>query len=108
MRCHRLLLALLLTPGFAVLHTPLGQACAVPTVVRVANEGAVPIRSVYVSGPSAGPNQLPAAGLAPGEAAAIVLPSCIGRYDISVVFADGRTTVHPALNAATIRGLPLR
>lgn len=55
-----------------------------------------------------GTNQLAAAGLPPGEAVTITLPSCIGIYEVSAMFADGRVVAHPDLNATTIRELVVR
>ena len=85
-----------------------GLACAVATTVEVENQGAAAIRSVSVSDPSGGLNQLPAAGLAPGRTARITLPSCLGVYEVKVVFAGGRVALYPALDAQSIRHLSVR
>ena len=85
-----------------------GLACAVATTVLVENQGSTAIRSVSVSDPSGGTNQLPAAGLAPGKTARITLPSCLGVYEVKVLFADGRVMLYPGLNAQNIRQLSVR
>ena len=103
---RRFLMAGVLSLVCAVPHR--GHACAVATSVQVENHSATTVRSVSVSDPSGGINQLPAAGLAPGKTARITLPSCLGVYEVKVIFADGRVTVHPALDAQTIRQLMLR
>ena len=85
-----------------------GLACAVATSVLVENLGAKAIRSVSVSDPSGGLNQLPAAGLAPGRTARITLPSCLGVYEVEVRFASGRVALYPGLDAQSIRHLSVR
>ena len=104
----RPLTLLILSLACVVPRAGQGLGCAVATSVRVENQGATAIRSVSVSDPSGGINQLPAAGLAPGQAARITLPSCLGVYEVKVVFADGRVTLYPALDAQTIRQLTVR
>ena len=104
----RLPTLLVLSLACAVLWARQGLACAVATSVLVENLGAKAIRSVSVSDPSGGLNQLPAAGLAPGRTARITLPSCLGVYEVKVLFADGRVGVYPGLDAQSIRHLTVR
>lgn len=105
---RRSLTCVLLPLALLLLHPRHGRACAVATSVQVENQGARAIRSIAVSDPSGGINQLPAAGLAPGKTARITLPSCIGVYEVKVVFADGRVVAYPGLDAQTIRQLSPR
>ena len=98
-------------------------SCAVATSVRVENQGTSPVRSLSISSPESGvgsrprtglppgetvTNSLPKRGLPPGETIVIQLPSCIGLYDIQVVFADGRKVLYPAQDAQALRGLSVR
>lgn len=97
--------ALVILAAFGITEA---RACAVATSVQVENRTARVAREAFVSEPARGLNQLPATGLAPGQAARVTLPSCLGVYAITIVFADGVRVEHPGLNAATIRGLELR
>ena len=95
-----------------------GQACAVPTNVRVENGGALTLRTLQLSemtsrhqlseATSTAPNQLPMAGLAPGAVMTIILPSCVGVYAISATFSDGRVVNYPNVNATTIKGFLIK
>jgi hypothetical protein len=105
LRCPLLLFAASLGLGGAALPA---LACAVTTHIRIENRSTQPVRETYVSAPDQGRNQLPRPGLAPGQSASIMLPSCIGVYDVTTVFADGRRMEHRGLDARTISELILR
>lgn len=104
----RVMTALLLSVVVTVGSQQSLRACAVATTLRVENRSGVLVRSLYVSKPSVGRNQLTKAGLPPGEAAKVTLPSCLGTYEISAEFADGRVVAYPDLDGRSIRGLVLR
>lgn len=94
------LLAALLTAAEA-------GACAVSGSVRVENRTTLRVREAFVSAPDQGANQLPPGGLAPGQAATITLPSCLGTYRISVVYGDGSRSEHPGLDGTRVIGIVL-
>ncbi len=105
---------LLLTAAVMAATPGLALACAVATRIEVRNETGQAIRAVFIdtaSGPPADArrfNRLPPAGLPAGAATDLVMPSCIGTYDITAVLADGTEQRHPALDARRIRILTLR
>jgi hypothetical protein len=82
-------------------------ACAVATTVLVENHAAVPMMALWVSAPDTGPNQLDFR-LEPGQSVRINLPSCLGIYELSATFSDGRTVTHGELDAQNIRGVQMR
>jgi hypothetical protein len=89
-------------------------ACAVPTSIEIRNEARQPVRQLMIEDDSPGPrigpraNRLPPAGLAPGAAITLTMPSCMGLYVVTAVFADGTEQRHPGIDARRIRGLALR
>jgi hypothetical protein len=89
-------------------------ACAVPTSIEIRNEARQPVRQLMIEDDSPAPrigpraNRLPPAGLAPGAAVTLTMPSCMGLYVVTAVFADGTEQRHPGIDAGRIRGLALR
>src|SRR6187402_1791671 len=84
------------------------EACAVATTIRVENGSSEAVRTLQVMSPSPGSDQAPPGGVAPGQAASITLPSCIGVYGLRATFASGRSADHLNLDARTIRAIVLR
>ena len=109
MRCLSGLVAALIGLGVGP-----ALACAVPTSIEIRNETRQPVRQLTIDDDSPAPgtasrvNRLPPAGLAPGGAATLTMPSCIGLYVLTAVFADGTEQRHPGLDARRVRGLSLR
>lgn len=89
-------------------------ACAVPARIEIRNDTAQAVRQLTIEDdsptPWAGPrpNRLPPAGLAPGAAVTLSMPSCMGLYVVTAVFADGSEQRHPGIDAGRIRGRALR
>jgi len=103
-----------LLAALAVLGAAPALACAVPTSIEIRNEAPQAVRQLTIeddspvrwSGPRA--NRLPPAGLAPGAAVTLTMPSCMGLYVVTAIFADGTEQRHPGVDAGRIRGLALR
>lgn len=84
-------------------------ACALPTRIELRNETAQQVVALYIDSEREAPsafNRLPN-GLAPGAAATITLPSCIGIYGLRATFVDGTVQRHDGIDARRIRGVAL-
>jgi hypothetical protein len=103
--CLALLLGLVAAPALG---------CAVPTRFVLRNETGLRVRQVMIADDGRSPlpgqrdNILPPAGIAPGAAVTLTMPSCIGVYVLTAVLSDGTERRRPGLDARRLRELALR
>lgn len=107
MAIGRLLYVAVVSSLFVMVPAAMASACAVATTLSVENHAAVSMTALWVSAPDTGPNQLDSR-LEPGQSVRINLPSCIGIYELSATFSDGRTITHGEIDAQNILGIQLR
>jgi hypothetical protein len=89
-------------------------ACAVPGQLALTNGTGQILREAILAeqeaapASSAGRNALPPEGLAPGATQTIVLPDCMGRYVLTVLFADGTRRELRSIHGIRTRAIELR